>query len=127
LDRELVEAERYGHHSAFVLFRLDGRPKLEGHNLPHELTLCLADNIRETDYLASIDGKTTGVILKNATVENTGKAIDRLKEEIRLRLTYAHRTPRFRVSSAVCPTEANTFDSIKSLAEARLEEASRLF
>jgi len=121
LDRELVEAERYGNYSALLLFRAE-EPKMDSdHDVIQELIKCVSENIRETDYLGSVDSRTVGVILKNTTVENTKRVVERLGEEITLRLTYDQKTSDFEVSSAVYPTEANTYESLTALASDRLE------
>jgi GGDEF domain-containing protein len=121
LDRELVEAERYGNYTAFLLFRIDEADAHSDHGAIQELIKCVSGNIRETDYLGSVDSRTIGVILKNATVESTARVVERLGDEISLCLTHDERATEFEISSAVYPTEANTYDSLTSLASDRLE------
>lgn len=119
LERELIQSERYGNYAALVLCRLDAGERTEGAPAK-ELVRCLSRNIRATDALGFLEETTVGIVLQNATVANTCKIAERLKEEVALCLRALNYDSPWSLSFAVYPTEANTFESLRTLAETRL-------
>lgn len=120
LTRELAEAIRYAHFSAFSLFRVDGLE--EGERL-EKLLRCLSRNIRKTDFLGRLSLDTVGIILQHATVENAVQVLGRLKRELS-NVFGGEQAQAIHGSVAVFPTEANTLEGLASLAWRRLEANS---
>ena len=122
LERELVQAERYGNYSTLILCQPPAGDPSRDADIMNGMVRCLRGHIRATDFLGIVDKTIAGIVLQNTTVENAGKVSDRLKEEVGLYLSAQGIQGALQLSSAVYPTEANTFDSIRKLAEARLKE-----
>ncbi|GAB4124916.1 MAG: hypothetical protein Kow001_21540 [Acidobacteriota bacterium] len=118
LARELAESMRYGHFAGFLVFRLESR---NGGDEIHRLVRFLGRNVRDTDFIGLLDGRTVGVILQYATVENTRRVLQRLRSEIKS--CFPDEEPRIHAASAVFPSEANTLDALQGLARERLEQA----
>ncbi len=120
LTRELAEAMRYAHFSAFSLFRVSG---LENGERLEKLVRCLSRNIRKTDLLGRLNLDTVGIILQHATVENAIQVLGRLKHELS-NVFGGEEVQAVHGAVAVFPTEANTLDTLTSLAWSRLEANS---
>lgn len=118
LARELAEAMRYGHFAGFLLFRVESR---NGGDEVHRLVRFLGRNVRDTDFIGLLDGRTVGVILQYATVENTRRVLQRLRGEIRN--WFPDEEPPIHAALAVFPSEANTLEALQVLAQDRLEQA----
>ena len=121
LERDLIQSERYGNYAAFLLCRV-GPGQNGQEQQTKEVVRCLSRNIRATDALGMVDDRTVGVVLQNATVPNTCKVAERLKEEVSLHLRAFDNSADWILSFAVYPTEANTFEALRSLAESRLDQ-----
>ena len=122
LERELAQAERYGNYSAFVVCRLSAPDGEQQRQVVQEAVRCLGRNIRATDYLGMVDTDSAGIILQNTTVENAAIAASRLEEEVSLQLSALNGGSEFSLVFAVYPTEANTFQALKTLVTTRLGE-----
>jgi hypothetical protein len=118
--RELAEAIRYAHFSAFSLFRISD-PE-DGERL-EKLVRCLSRNIRKTDLLGRLSSDTVGIILQHATVENAVQVLGRLKRELN-NVFGGEQVKAIHGSVAVFPTEANTLEGLTGLAWSRLEANS---
>ncbi len=118
LARELAESMRYGHFAGFLVFRVEG---CNGGDEVHRLVRFLGRNVRDTDFIGLLDRRTVGVILQYATVENTRRVLQRLREEIRG--WFPEEEIQILAASAVFPSEANTMDALENLAQERLKQA----
>ncbi len=118
LARELAESKRYGHFAGYLVFRLEGR---NGDDALHKLVRFLSRSVRDTDFIGLLDRKTVGVILQHATVENTRKVLQRLR--IEMQSWFPGGEVQVGTASAVFPSEANTLESLRGLAEERLQQA----
>ncbi|HLU99990.1 MAG TPA: diguanylate cyclase [Acidobacteriota bacterium] len=119
LGQELARAERYSSFVSFALFRIDGESALR--SALTKVASSLGKNIRRTDYLGQYDGRTLAVILLNSKVENTARVSQRLVEEILVHTRDEYPDVQIGVASAVFPTEANSFETIRQLVLSRLE------
>ena len=122
LSRELEEALRYAHFSAFGLFRVSGLGEAEGFE---KFAKCLSRNIRGTDYLGRLSADTVGIILQHANVENAEHVIERLRHELANSFSNGE-AHSILGSVAVFPTEANTLENLTSLAWNRLESTAEI-
>jgi GGDEF domain-containing protein len=85
-----------------------------------KLVEILRNGIRKTDFLGRIDENTAAVLLQHATIESAGLVLGRLLSELSNAFTVD--SDAVIGSSAVFPTEANTLNSLKELAEERLAQ-----
>ena len=117
LSHILASSHRYGHYAAVLMFRLqeDGGVGAKGFK---KLAQILNDGIRKTDLLGRIGDDTAAVLLQHTTIDSAGKVLGRLRTE--LSNAFVVDQDRISGSCAVFPTEANTIDSLKNLAEERL-------
>ncbi len=120
LSRELEGALRYAHFSAFGLFRMSGLGEGEAFE---KFAKCLSRNTRGTDYLGRLSADTVGIILQHANVENAERVVERLKLELANCFSNGEVHPILG-SIAVFPTEANTLETLTSLAWNRLESTA---
>ena len=116
LRRELAESNRYGHFAAFAMFRVRGPG---GGEQVARLVRCLGQSIRATDFIGKVSPDTVGIILQHATTENALRVLSRLHEEVSRSFPICEKDT-IEDAVAVFPTEANTLESLTSLAQQRL-------
>lgn len=119
LGQELARAERYSSFVSFALFRMD--EKSASRSALHKMASVINRNIRQTDYLGQYDGRTLALILLHSKVENTTRVLERLVEEVLVHTKEEYADIKIEVAPAVFPTEANSFETVCSLALTRLE------
>lgn len=118
LSREIAEAQRYGHFVSFFVFHLE-----QPFSGMETLASILRSSTRQTDYMGRIDSQTLGMILLNTTVSDAEAAATRLRREMRLHLELGSYMP-VKVTFCVFPSEANSFETLRSLAFSRLENGN---
>ncbi len=120
LEKELSRAERYNHFASFLLFRIKGLPKQEEAPALGRLAKALANKVRHSDYVGTMDHETLGVIVPYASVETAPKALERLRSESLLCLSQIHRKLDLKTSFVVYPAEAESLEPLVDLALRRL-------
>jgi len=120
LEKELSRAERYNHFASFLLFRIEGLPKKEEAPALGRLAKALANEVRHSDYVGTMDNETLGVIVPYASVETAPKVLERLRSESLLCLSEIHRKLDLKTSFVVYPAEADSLEPLVDLALRRL-------
>jgi len=125
LENAIARSRRYGWPFTLVILDLDAFKALndrDGHAAGDEALRSLADRFRRAlrfgDDAARIGGDEFGLILPNTDPENVPALLDRVREADPDGGTFSY-------GSAVCPTEADDFDTLFRLADERLYEAKK--
>jgi len=119
LDKELACAERYNHFVSILLLEPEGLEKSkQGANLDR-LAQALANHVRKSDSVGSIKQGTLGIILSHTSSDGAVRVLERLKLEA-MYLSGGPQKVRLKVSCASYPSEANSVESLCSLAIQRL-------
>ncbi len=119
LDKELACAERYNHFVSILLLEPEGLAKSKQGSSLDRLAQALTSHVRKSDSVGSIKQGTLGIILSHTSSEGAVSVLERLK----LEATYLSGGPqkvRLKASCAVYPSEANSLESLCSLAIQRL-------
>ncbi len=119
LDKELACAERYNHFVSILLLEPEGLSKSTQGSSLDRLAQALASHVRRSDSVGSIKQGTLGIILSHTSSDGALSVLERLK----LEATYLSGGPakvRLKASCAVYPSEANSLESLCSLAIQRL-------
>ncbi len=119
LDKELACAERYNYFVSILLLEPESLSKSKQGSSPDRLAQALASHVRRSDSVGSIKQGTLGIILSHTSSDGAAVVLERLK----LEATYLSGGPskvRFKASCAVYPSEANSLESLCSLAIQRL-------
>ncbi len=121
LDKELACAERYNHFVSILLLELEGLSKSkQGSNLDR-LAQALASHVRRSDSVGSIKQGTLAIILSHTSSEGALSVLERLKLEA-MYLSGGPQKVRLKASCASYPSEANSVESLCSLAIQRLAD-----
>ncbi len=120
LKKELSRAERYNHFASLLLLRIEGLPKQEELSALGRLAKALANEVRASDYVGTMDKETLGVIVPYASLETAPKVLERLRSESLLCLSQIHRKLDLKTSFVVYPAEADSLDKLVDLALRRL-------
>ncbi len=122
LDKELACAERYNHFVSILLLEPESLTKSKQGASLGRLAQALASHVRRSDSVGSIKQGTLGIILSHTSSDGAVAVLERLK----LEATYLSGGPqkvRLKASCAVYPSEANSLESLCSLAIQRLAGA----
>ncbi len=121
LDKELAGAERYNHFVSILLLEPESLSKSKQSFSLDRLAQALASQVRRSDSVGSIKQGTLGIILSHTSSEGALNVLERLK----LEATYLSGGPqkvRLRTSCASYPSEANSVETLCSLALQRLAD-----
>ena len=122
LDKNLAWAERYNHFVSILLFKPEGlRRSGQGSGLD-QLARALANNVRKSDYVGSIQEGTLAVILLHSSIDSAEIVLERLKFEGLIGLSGEPQKVDLKGSYAVYPSEANSLESLCDLAIQRLAD-----
>ena len=119
LDKELACAERYNHFVSILLLEPESLTQSKQGSSLDRLAQALASHVRRSDSVGSIKQGTLGIILSHTSSDGAAVVLERLK----LEATYLSGGPqkvRLKASCAVYPSEANSLESLCSLAIQRL-------
>ena len=120
LEKELSRAERYNHFASFLLFKIEGLPTREQATALGRLAKALANAVRHSDLVGTMDKETLGVIIPYASVETAPKVLKRLRSESLLCLSQIHRKLHLKTSFVVYPVEADSLGTLVDLTLKRL-------
>ena len=121
LDKELACAERYNHFVSILLLEPEGLEKSGQAPGLDRLAQALARHVRRSDSVGSVKQGTLGIILSHTSSEGALSVLERLKLEA-MYLSGGPQKVRVKASCAVYPSEANSVESLCSLAIQRLTE-----
>ena len=122
LDKNLAWAERYNHFVSLLLFKPEGLQRSGQDSGLDRLTRALANNVRKSDYVGSIQEGTLAVILLHSSIDSAGIVLKRLKFEGLIGLSGEPQKVDLKGSYAVYPSEANCLESLCDLAIQRLAD-----
>lgn len=125
LEMAVARSVRYGWPFTLVLLDLDKLKVIndnEGHSAGDQAIRDLGDRMRRTlrygDNAARIGGDEFAMILPDTVAETVPLLVERLRNTPGLR----DLPPEFSYGVAVCPTEAEDFDTLFNLADSRMME-----
>ena len=121
LDKELACAERYNHFVSILLLEPEGLAKSEQGSSLDRLAQKLASHVRRSDSVGSIKQGTIGIILSHTSSDGALSVLERLKLEA-MYLSGGPQKVRLKASCASYPSEANSVESLCSLAIQRLAD-----
>ncbi len=122
LDKNLARAERYNHFVSILLFKPEGLQRLRQDSGLDRLARALANNVRKSDSVGSIQKGTLAVILLHSSINGAEIVLERLKFEGLIGLSGEPQKVDLKGSYAVYPSEANSLESLCDLAIQRLAE-----
>ncbi len=121
LDKELACAERYNHCVSILLLEPESLTKPKQGSSLDRLAQTLASHVRRSDSVGGIKQGTLGLILSHTSSEGALSALERLKLEA-MYLSGGPQKVRLKTSCASYPSEANSVESLCSLAIERLAD-----
>ena len=121
LDKELACAERYNHFVSILLLEPESLSKSKQSSSLDRLAQALASHVRRSDSVGSIKQGTLAIILSHTSSEGALSVLERLKLEA-MYLSGGPQTVRLKASCASYPSEANSVESLCSLAIQRLAD-----
>jgi len=121
LDKELACAERYNHCVSILLLKPESLSKSKQGSSLDPLAQALASHVRRSDSVGSIKQGTLGIILSHTGSEGALSVLKRLKLEA-MYLSGGPQNVRLKASCVSYPSEANSVESLCSLALQRLAD-----
>ncbi len=121
LDKELACAERYNHFVSILLLEPESLSKSKQGSSLYRLAQALASHVRRSDSVGNIKQGTLGIILSHTGSEGALSVLERLKLEA-MYLSGGPQEVRLKASCASYPSEANSVESLCSLAIRRLAD-----
>ncbi len=121
LDKELACAERYNHFVSILLLEPEGLAKSKQGFSFDRVAQVLASQVRRSDSVGSIKQGTLGIILSHTSSEGALRVLERLRLEA-MYLSGGPQKVRLKASCASYPSEANSVESLCSLAMQRLAD-----
>lgn len=125
MSQELARAERYGSFVSLLVIRFAVGNGVEQAEVAFAIGKILRSQLRKTDLIGMPEPSLFSVSLLHSKVENAQKVLARLALEISMQVPNRTRLLGLETGAAVFPTEANSLESMWSLARARLTRSNQ--